>query len=111
MKNAKISNFFHDKPLFGLDIGHGSLKVMQLSEPAQSIAGKRHSPKLVGYGFTTFDKSAQEDGIVVKPAVIAAAAHALFKSGLVGEINTRHKGRGFYFDGPEGHNLEVFTKR
>jgi hypothetical protein len=30
---------------------------------------------------------------------------------IVGEINTRHQGRGFYFDGPEGHNLEVFTKR
>jgi hypothetical protein len=29
----------------------------------------------------------------------------------VGEINTRHSGRGFYFDGPEGHNLEVFTRR
>jgi extradiol dioxygenase family protein len=27
-----------------------------------------------------------------------------------GEINTRHEGRGFYFDGPEGHNLEVFTR-
>jgi len=27
-----------------------------------------------------------------------------------GEINTRHSGRGFYFDGPEGHNLEVFTR-
>ena len=27
-----------------------------------------------------------------------------------GEINTRHAGRGFYFDGPEGHNLEVFTR-
>jgi len=27
-----------------------------------------------------------------------------------GEVNTRHSGRGFYFDGPEGHNLEVFTR-
>lgn len=26
------------------------------------------------------------------------------------EINTRHGGRGFYFNGPEGHNYEVFTK-
>ncbi|HEY5336127.1 MAG TPA: VOC family protein [Mycobacteriales bacterium] len=25
------------------------------------------------------------------------------------EINTRQGGRGFYFSGPEGHNLEVFT--
>jgi hypothetical protein len=28
-----------------------------------------------------------------------------------GEINTRHTGRGFYFNGPEGHNLEVITRR
>jgi catechol 2,3-dioxygenase-like lactoylglutathione lyase family enzyme len=27
-----------------------------------------------------------------------------------GEINTRHTGRGFYFNGPEGHNLEVITR-
>lgn len=26
-----------------------------------------------------------------------------------GTINTRHYGRGFYFDGPNRHNLEVFT--
>lgn len=29
---------------------------------------------------------------------------------IVGEINTRDKGRGFYFDGPDGHNLEVLTR-
>jgi catechol 2,3-dioxygenase-like lactoylglutathione lyase family enzyme len=28
----------------------------------------------------------------------------------VGELNTRHGGRGFYFSGPEGHNLEVLTR-
>ena len=27
-----------------------------------------------------------------------------------GEINARHGGRGFYFSGPEGHNLEVITR-
>lgn len=26
------------------------------------------------------------------------------------EINTRAGGRGFYFDDPDGHNMEVFTK-
>jgi catechol 2,3-dioxygenase-like lactoylglutathione lyase family enzyme len=29
---------------------------------------------------------------------------------LVGQINTRDTGRGFYFSGPEGHNYEVITK-
>lgn len=89
MKTAKIANFYQDKPLFGLDIGHGSLKVMQLSEPGPSLAGKNHQNKVVGYGFTTFDKAAQKDGVVVQPEIIAKAAHELFKNGLLGEINTR----------------------
>ncbi len=28
-----------------------------------------------------------------------------------GEINTRDNGRGFYFRDPDGHNLEVLTRR
>lgn len=28
-----------------------------------------------------------------------------------GEINTRDRGRGFYFSDPDGHNLEVLTRR
>ncbi|MBA3575718.1 MAG: VOC family protein [Pseudonocardiales bacterium] len=27
-----------------------------------------------------------------------------------GEINTRDGGRGLYFDGPDGHNLEILTR-
>ena len=27
-----------------------------------------------------------------------------------GEINHRNGGRGFYFDDPDGHNMEVFTR-
>ncbi|MDB5170693.1 MAG: hypothetical protein JWO35_387 [Candidatus Saccharibacteria bacterium] len=88
MKTVKISNFFHDKPLFGLDIGHGSLKVMQLSQaPGSSL--KNHKPRVIGYGFTTFDKAAQEDGVVVQPQVIAKAAFDLFKNHLIGDITTR----------------------
>ncbi|HVB04854.1 MAG TPA: VOC family protein [Acidimicrobiales bacterium] len=28
-----------------------------------------------------------------------------------GEINVRDRGRGFYFSDPDGHNLEVLTRR
>jgi len=41
MKTAKIPYFLHDKPLFGLDIGHGSLKVMQVSEVPAKAASHR----------------------------------------------------------------------
>jgi type IV pilus assembly protein PilM len=88
MKTAKIPYFIHDKPLFGLDIGHGSLKVMQVSEPAGSSSSKRH-PQVTGYGFTTFDKAALEDGVVVQPEVIAKATLDLFKHSLIGDISTR----------------------
>lgn len=84
MKISAVPNFFHDRPLFGLDIGHGSLKVMQLEQRPGN-----HKPKVVGYGFTTFDKSAQENGVVVKPEVIAKAAHELFNKHLIGDITTR----------------------
>ena len=29
---------------------------------------------------------------------------------MAGEINTRDGGRGFYFDDPDGHNLEILTR-
>jgi len=89
MKTAKIPYFLHDKPLFGLDIGHGSLKVMQATEASNNSAGHKRAPKIIGYGFTTFDKSAQEDGVVVQPEVIAKAALDLFKNHLIGDITTR----------------------
>lgn len=89
MKTAKISNFFHDKPLFGLDIGHGSLKVMQVEREAGKKTGKARRPRLLGYGFTTFDKTAQQNGVVVRPEIIAKAAQDMFKQHLIGDITTR----------------------
>jgi type IV pilus assembly protein PilM len=88
MKTAKIPNFFHDKPLFGLDIGHGSLKVMQLAEQQDKPSVKNRHSKVIGYGFTRFDKEAQQDGVVARPEVIAQAALNLFKSNLIGDITT-----------------------
>lgn len=88
MKNTNVPKFFHDKPLFGLDIGHGSLKVMQLAELPDKMP-KDYRPRVIGYGFATFDKVAQEDGVVVRPEAIAQAAQALFKDNLIGDITTK----------------------
>lgn len=89
MKTAKTGAFFHDKPLFGLDIGNGSLKVMQVDAPTSSAIRKNQQPRVVGYGSTSFDTSAHSDGVIVKPEVIAKAAHELFAHNLVGDITTR----------------------
>lgn len=86
----KTSNFFHDKPLFGLEIGHGSMKVMQVdvAEPAKTAA-KRSLPRLTGYGFTSFDTASQKDGVIVQPEIVAKAALELFRNHLIGDITTR----------------------
>ncbi len=87
-KVAKIPNFFQDKPLFGLDIGHSSLKVMQLAAPLAKGAHS-HRAELIGYGYAAFDKAALDNGVVVQPEIVAKAAHDLFEHQLIGDITTR----------------------
>src|SRR5689334_13457798 len=79
----KTSLFFQPKPLFGFDIGSGSLKVMQVAE------NSGQKPRLIGYGTANFDKTAIQDGVVAQPEIIAKAAKDLFAKGLIGDITTR----------------------
>lgn len=74
--------FFEDKPLFGLDIGHGKIRVMELRP------NKGGLPKLIGYGEATFDPESVQEGIIQKPEVIAETVQELFKHHLVGDITT-----------------------
>lgn len=80
MGTTKKSYFFKDKPIFGFDIGHGSLKVMQVE------SGKH--PHLVGYGTATFDANAIKDGVITDHQTIAQSALNLFKGQLIGDITT-----------------------
>lgn len=82
MKNPKIPYFFSDKPIFGLDIGPSSLKVMQIDQTGID-------KKIIGYGFASFDRSVINDGVVVDTEKIAQAAFKLFKSDLIGDITTK----------------------
>lgn len=82
---SKNTYFFKNKPLFGLDIGSGSLKVMQLDEA--TLNGKK--PRIVGYGTAKFDRSAIDNGTVVKPETVAQSMFDLFKNQLIGDITTR----------------------
>jgi type IV pilus assembly protein PilM len=82
---TKTNYFFKHKPLFGLDIGAASLKVMQVDEDSL----KNGKPTIVGYGTTHFDQSAIENGEVVQPELVAKAMLDMFKGGLVGDITTR----------------------
>lgn len=76
--------FFEDKPLFGFDIGHGKVRVLQLN-----ATGGKHNPRLIGYGEVTFDADAIVDGVIEKPEIIAAAVQDLFRRHLVGDITTK----------------------
>ena len=78
--------FFRDKPVFGLDIGHDSIKVMQVDHTTLSSP---NGARLVGYGAITFDSSAIKNGIIEKPEIIATAIMNLFKTQLIGDITTR----------------------
>lgn len=79
------SYFYKDQPLFGLDIGTSSIKVMQIA-PAK----KGHKKQLViGYGSIQFEKDAIVEGIIKDPEVIAKAVKEMFETGIVGSINTR----------------------
>jgi type IV pilus assembly protein PilM len=80
--STKGTHFYSDKPLFGLDIGRSSLKVMQLEHTAKK-------PAIVGYGAVDFDMSALDDGFIAKPELIANVMHELFEKRLIGEISTR----------------------
>lgn len=81
----KSPNFFTAKPLFGLDVGKGSLKVVQLQPGSRG-----GNPKLLGYGAVRFDPNAISEGVVAKPEIIAEAAQSLFSGEIVGKISTKY---------------------
>lgn len=85
----KQAYFYKDKPVFGLDIGHGSLKVMQLAGERSLNAPKKSAPRLSGYGSIAFDASALDDGTIVNPEKIASSLLELFEHHLIGDITTR----------------------
>lgn len=78
---SKETLFFKDKPIFGLDIGFSSLKVMQID-----TATKKHT--VVGYGAASFDPAAIRDGSIIDIEAVAAAAKELFEKHLTGDITT-----------------------
>ena len=86
MGNIHTPNILRNKPVFGLDVGHGSLKVMQVDRAPQ---GSGRAPQIVGYGTTTFDSSALDNGVIVKPELIAESLLQMFEHQMIGDITTR----------------------
>lgn len=76
--------FYKDRPLFGLDIGFRSIKVMQLQPHKDKAAYS-----VVGYGLTSYEEAWIQKGEIINFEGVAAATKKLFSEGLEGEITTR----------------------
>lgn len=74
--------FYKDKPLFGLDIGVNSIKVMQMD-------GEGKHASINGYGVIRFDTPATENGVIVNHEALAQAMLELFDKHINGKITTR----------------------
>jgi type IV pilus assembly protein PilM len=75
-------SLYHEQPLFGLDIGHSNIKIMQLDT-------SNGSPKVLGYGFGQYSAQAITNGQIVDYKALAASLHDLFEEHLLGEITTK----------------------
>jgi type IV pilus assembly protein PilM len=82
MNNQNLPLLFKSKPLFGFDLGHGSIKIVQLD-----VSGKK--PRLQAYGTTSFDSKAINEGAVVNFDVVSKAAHSLISEHLTGNLTTK----------------------
>jgi type IV pilus assembly protein PilM len=76
-------NFYHDAPLFGLDIGHSSVKVMQLE------IRENQPPKVLGYGLGKFPAQVKMNGVIVNYELLGKHLYDFFKDQMIGEIYTR----------------------
>ncbi len=74
--------FYKDKPLFGLDIGFNTIKVIQLDNSKKITS-------VTGYGVNTFDEKAIKDGVITDYESLAKSAIELFDKKIIGTINTR----------------------
>src|SRR5581483_3696604 len=76
----------HHEPLFGLDIGRSSMKIMQL----HIGSGKNKRPRVVGYGNSQhYDVNSIANGVIVNQKALSEAMHDLFDKRLAGAISTR----------------------
>lgn len=79
----KQTYFYHDRPVFGLDIGFNSIKVMQVRADAK----KKNA--VIGYGVASFDPTAIKDGVITDIESLAKPAKAMFEKQIVGDITTK----------------------
>ncbi len=75
--------FYKDRPMLGLDIGRGSVKLMQIVQSDKQTT-------VIGYGTINFDSKATKKGVIVDYETVIKAIHELINKHLIGRITTRH---------------------
>lgn len=76
----RVPLVYHDRPLFGLDLGSRTAKMIQLRPSGNTM-------RVLGYGYADFPSGAVVEGIVVDPKEIAKALEPLLKQMSFGHIN------------------------
>ncbi len=80
----KPGNYFYkDQPLFGMDVGFSSVKVMQTVD-----TGKER--QVVGYGVAPIQSNAIKDGVIEDVQSLAESLKKMFEQNIIGEITTRN---------------------
>jgi type IV pilus assembly protein PilM len=77
----KNSIFYKPKQLFGLDIGHSTIKLVQIDAHAQNM-------QIKGYGYANFDSSAITSGEIVKPDLLTKSIKPLMDQLVFGRLTT-----------------------
>ena len=77
-----VGNIYKDKPMFGLDIGSSTIKVMQINS-------RKNGLQISGYGATQFDPSYTENGVITDLEGMAKSIKSMFDNDLIGHITTR----------------------
>src|SRR3989338_6965472 len=76
--------FFHDGPLFGLDIGYSSMKVMQMDMSHKGM------PQVVGYGVSDYyPRDTIDRGEIKNLGLLSQRLNELFDNRLIGSISTK----------------------
>lgn len=74
--------FYKNKPAFGLDIGHSTIKMVQLA------ANNHTQIQVVGYGYSSFSEQAIQDSVIVDFDEVAQAAYRLLTEQVIGSVTT-----------------------
>ncbi len=96
MSMQKQPLFYYKRPVFGLDVGSQSIKVMQLEHT-------KHGAKVVGYGNTKTTEKIIKDGVIVAVPETAKLIDQLLANELKGRLTTNRVVMGI----PVSH---VFTR-